>query len=87
MSAVDYTPNPAIPDRLHVQKKKKFTVEKALLAALDVTSRVRGPVDVTDVVCLRLQSYMRQDDPIFSANNYSMMRRLELVRSILQRLI
>ena len=35
---------------------------------------------MTDVVCLRLQSYMCVDDPILSANNYSVMPRLEVVR-------
>ena len=83
MSAVDYTPNPVIPDRLYVHKKKKFNVEEALLAALDVTFHVRGPEDVTDVVCLRLESYMLPNDPIFSANNSLMRKRLELVRTSL----
>ena len=83
MSAVHYTPNPAIPDRFYFPKKKKFNVEEALLAALDVTFHVRGPEDVTDVVCLRLQSYMRPNDPILSANNSLMRKRLELVRTSL----
>ena len=80
MSAEDYTPNPVIPERLYIREKKRFTVEEALLGALGVTTQVRGPRDVTDVVCLRLQSYMRENDPIFSADNYSVMRRLEVVR-------
>ena len=80
MCAEDYTPNPVIPERLYIREKKRFTVEEALLGALDVTTQVRGPRDVTDVVCLRLQSYMRENDPIFSADNYSVMRRLEVVR-------
>ena len=80
MCAEDYTPNPVIPERLYIREKKRFTVEEALLGALGVTTQVRGPRDVTDVVCLRLQSYMRENDPIFSADNYSVMRRLEVVR-------
>ena len=84
MSAEDYTPNPVIPESLSIREKKSFTVEEALLGALEVSSQVRGPQDVTDVVCLRLQSYMCEDDPILSADNYSVMRRLEVVRRSLK---
>ena len=84
MSTDSYTPRPVIPESLLFREKKSFTVEEALLGALVVSTRVRGPQDVTDVVCLRLQSYMCKDDPIFSADNYSVLRRLEVVRRSLK---
>ena len=84
MSTDSYTPHPVIPESLLFREKKSFTVEEALLGALVVSTRVRGPQDVTDVVCLRLQSYMCKDDPIFSADNYSVLRRLEVVRRSLK---
>ena len=84
MSTDGYTPHPVIPESLSFREKKSFTVEEALLGALVVSTQVRGHRDVTDVVCLRLQSYMCKDDPIFSADNYSVLRRLELVRRSLK---
>ena len=84
MSRDSYTPHPVIPESPLFREKKSFTVEEALLGALLVSTQVRGRQDVTDVVCLRLQRYMCKDDPIFSADNSSVLRRLEVLRRSLK---
>ena len=59
MSAADYMPDLRIPLVAIGRAKKVFTVDEALSAALQNTTQVRFAQDCTDVVCLRLQSYLR----------------------------
>ena len=60
-------------------KKKCFTVEEVLRAGLQVTFKVRSSQDPFDLVCLRLQSYMVQNDAILQ--DQEVKRRLETLRA------
>ena len=84
MSAADYAPSPVIPEHVVHREKRRFTVDQALSVALEQTRQVRGPLDVTDVVCLRLQSYMQVNDPILVRDDYAVTNRLNVVRRSLQ---
>ena len=80
MSKADYTPTPVIPDQVYYLQKKAYTVEEVLEQALGVTSRVRGSRDSSDVVCLRLRTYMQDDDPILQKDNSFVDGRLAALR-------
>ena len=61
-----------------------FTAEEALIGALNETTKVRGPNQPTDIVCLRLRSYMHAEDSILTSNDKEIDRRLDEVRAAKQ---
>ena len=84
MSEVDYDPIPVIPAVIYYTSKIFFSVEEALKSTLHQTTKVRSNQDGTDVVCLRLRSYMLNHDPIFLADDQVVEKRLDALRTELQ---
>ena len=66
MSVQDYKPEPTFPGRVQYPAKERWDVDRALTAALQSTSKVRGPQAPTDVVCLRCFRFLPQDDPVLT---------------------
>ena len=81
MSAQDYKPEPTFPGRVQHSAKERWDVHRALGAALQSTSKVRGPQVPTDVVCLRCFRFLPEDDPVLTL---SIKRDLEILRSQLE---
>ena len=63
MSSWRYRPKPDVPDSHH-RIKESVGVEAALRSALRNTQLVKGGHGHTDLVCLRLRTYLRDDDPL-----------------------
>ena len=81
MSAEDYKPEPTFPGRVQHSAKERWDVHRALGAALQSTSKVRGPQVPTDVVCLRCLRFLPEDDPVLTP---SIKRDLKTLRSELE---
>ena len=80
MSESDYSPEPVIPLTLSIREKRVYTVDEVLREALRDTTKVRAALDSSDIVCLRLRSYMSEDDAILSADNHLVETQLQAVR-------
>ena len=81
MSAQDFRPEPTIPGRLQYGSKERWDVDAALSAALQCTTKVRGPQAPTDIVCLRCQCFLPEDDEVLTP---SVIRNLAKIQSDLE---
>ena len=69
LSEDEYAPVPNIPTSIMHSKKADFLVDDALRSALQNTTAVRAQQTFYDIVCLRLRTYMWDDDQLLHANS------------------
>ena len=81
LSETEYALVPNIPMLLLHPEKKLFSVDDALRDALQTTTQVKGHSSIFDIVCLRLRTYMWDDDLLLHENFAEVQKRLEAIHA------